>query len=211
MMLSIFTTALLVLTCAGAFLWFEKSGRFDAKHIAVIATLSALAGAFRIPFAMLPNIQPTTFLVMVSGIVFGPISGFITGAMTTLVSNAILGHGPWTPWQMLAWGLSGTYGGLIAHTRINTSRIGLALHLFLWGFLFDYIMNLWHFAYFISPHTLKSFIAVFAASFFFDLSHAVGNACFAWIFGAELIQVLIRFKRKINSEKNNFERKMFYD
>ncbi len=198
------------------FYWFEKSNRFNAKSVAVIATASALAGAFRIPFAFLPNIQPTTFLVMCTGYVFGPVSGFISGAIATLVSNTFLGHGPWTPWQMLAWGLAGAYGGLIgkiANKRNNGkkankkfNKVGFTMTLFVWGFLFDYIMNLWHFIFFIYPHTLRSFIAVYAASFLFDLSHAVGNAVFAWLFGEEIIRIFNRFKNKTIINDDNFER-----
>jgi hypothetical protein len=61
----------------------------------------------RIPFAALPGVQPTSFLVMVSGLVFGPQAGFMIGAMAALASNFFLGQGPWTPWQMLGWGLMG--------------------------------------------------------------------------------------------------------
>lgn len=31
----------------------------------------------------------------------------MTGAMTALTSNMLLGQGPWTVWQMSAWGMMG--------------------------------------------------------------------------------------------------------
>jgi len=43
------------------------------------------------------------FLVVITGFVLGSRAGFLVGAMTPLISNFFIGHGPWTPWQMLAW------------------------------------------------------------------------------------------------------------
>ena len=49
-------------------------------------------------------------LVMIMGVCSGPPAGFMTGALSALVSNMLLGQGPWTVWQMLAWGLIGLFG-----------------------------------------------------------------------------------------------------
>ena len=54
-----------------------------------------------------------TFIVLVSGVALGPAPGFVVGATTAVVSNLFFGQGPWTPWQMLAWGLVGVVGGLM--------------------------------------------------------------------------------------------------
>ncbi len=64
-------------------------------------------------FASLPNVKPVTFIVLVSGVALGPGPGFMVGATSALVSNLFFGQGPWTPWQMLAWGLVGAVGGLL--------------------------------------------------------------------------------------------------
>ena len=42
------------------------------KLLSLIATLTAIAALSRVPFAALPGVQPTTFLIIVSGFVFGP-------------------------------------------------------------------------------------------------------------------------------------------
>ncbi|MCL6635796.1 MAG: ECF transporter S component, partial [Peptococcaceae bacterium] len=90
---------------------FEKS-RVSSREIAVIAVLGTVAAASRVPFAALPNIQPATFLVVVSGYVFGVRAGFMVGSTAALVSNFFLGQGPWTPWQMFSWGLAGSSAAL---------------------------------------------------------------------------------------------------
>lgn len=45
------------------------------------------------------------FVIMVSALVLGSQNGFVIGAITALVSNIFLGQGPWTSWQMYAWGM----------------------------------------------------------------------------------------------------------
>lgn len=173
-------------------LLFEKS-RFNAKSIALIAILSAICGISRVPFASIPNVQPTTFLIIVIAYIFGPGIGFMIGIIATLVSNMFLGQGIWTLWQMLAWGICGFISGLIGKILRSPNRLFLSIYAFIWGFIFDYIMNLWHWLFFIHEHNLKSFILVYASSFYFDLAHAIGNVIFMYFFGLDLINVLKRF------------------
>lgn len=177
-------------------LFYEKR-KISIKEISLLATLSGLAGISRVPFAAIPNVQPTTFLVIISGHVFGPFYGFMVGFIATLISNGFLGHGPWTPWQMLSWGLAGFSAGIVGKFNKNPSRLFLSIFAFCWGFLFDYIMNLWHFLTFIYPHTLKSFITVYSLSFYFDLMHALGNFGFMYFFGRDFVTILKRFKERL--------------
>nr|WP_208984988.1 ECF transporter S component [Maledivibacter halophilus] len=170
----------------------------SVKEISLVATLSALAGASRVPFAALANLQPTTFLVIISGYVFGPIFGFMVGAFSALISNSFLGHGPWTPWQMMAWGLAGLTAGILGKFMKKPSRLKLALFAFVWGFLFDYIMKLWHWLFLVYPLSLRSFLAMITTSFYFDLTHSIGNFGFTYILGKDFVNVLIRFKDRIS-------------
>ena len=193
----ILSAFILVISLLGIFISYERK-KTSLKEISLIATLSALAGIGRVPFAAFPNVQPTTFLIMVSGYVLGPGHGFVVGAFATLVSNTFLGHGPWEPWQMLAWGLVGFSSGLMGKIRRTPSRIFLSIFAFFWGFAFDYIMNLWHWLFFIYPLNLKSFIAINAASFYLDMMHAAGNFVFTFFFGKDFILILSRFKKRLS-------------
>ena len=70
---------------------------------------------------------PTTDIVLLSGYALGGAPGFAVGALAGLVSNFWLGQGPWTPWQMAGWGMTGLLGaGLAAATGRRIGRIGLA-------------------------------------------------------------------------------------
>lgn len=179
------------------FYWRFEQGKATSREIALIAVLGAVAAVGRIPFAMLPNIQPVTFMVIVSGFVFGPQAGFMVGSTAALVSNFFLGQGPWTPWQMFAWGLAGISAGLIKMVCPGIGTRGMSIFSFIWGYLFGWIMNVWFWTAFVYPLSWQSFAATYAASFWFDTFHAVGNAAFYLLFGASFTRILQRFRRKL--------------
>jgi len=180
-----------------------------AKFIALVAGLGAIAAVTRIPFAIIPNLQPTTFFIIVSGWVLGPSIGLSVGMLAAVVSNFFLGHGPWTLFQMLAWGLAGSMSGFLGKLIINPSKIFLSLYGFIWGYLYGWILNLWFWLTMIYPHTWKSFFASAITSFWFDTTHAIGNALFLILGGKIMMEVLERFRLKLTvkyekeSDENN--------
>jgi energy-coupling factor transport system substrate-specific component len=177
--------------------WGFEQRQTSSREIALLAVLGALAAAGRVPFVMLPSVQPTTFMVIVSGAVFGPQAGFMVGSAAALVSNFFIGQGPWTPWQMFAWGLAGASAGLLGSILPGMGKRGMTVFCFIWGYLFGGIMNLWHWTAFIQPLNWQSFAAVYAAGFWLDTLHAAGNALFYLIFGATFTKILKRFSRRL--------------
>ena len=116
--------AILGLALAGGFAWYERT-RPDARIVALVGTLAALAALGRIAFAALPNVKPTTDIVLIAGYALGGAPGFVVGALAGLTSNFFFGQGPWTPWQMAAWGAVGVLGALLARgTRWRGSAAG---------------------------------------------------------------------------------------
>ncbi len=79
----------------------------EARDLVTLAVMSAIAAASRVAFIALPHFKPLVGITMISGMAFGPQAGFLTGAISGLVSNFIFGQGPWTPWQMFAYGMAG--------------------------------------------------------------------------------------------------------
>lgn len=104
---------IIVLTIAAFFLHFE-SRRPQARELVILAVLSALAVASRAAFIAVPHFKPMLAIVMLTGIAFGPEAGFLCGAISGFASNFIFGQGPWTPWQMFAYGIGGMLAGLFA-------------------------------------------------------------------------------------------------
>ena len=85
-----------------AFFWQFERQAVNAKEITLLATMASLAAIARVPFAFIMGLQPTTFIVMITGYVFGAQSGFMVGAIAALVSNFFLGQGPGHPGKCLA-------------------------------------------------------------------------------------------------------------
>ena len=108
---------LLGLALIGGFAWWERSHP-SSRTVALVATLAALATLGRIAFAALPSVKPTTDIVLIAGYTLGGAPGFAVGATSAIASNIFFGEGPWTPWQMLAWGLVGLAGAGLARWRI---------------------------------------------------------------------------------------------
>jgi len=169
---------------------FESSG-MHPRVLAIVALLGTLSALLRVPFAAIPNLQPSTYLIICSGYVFGPVAGFVVGALTPLVSNFFLGHGPWTLFQVLAWGLAGASSVALRRLPLKTGWLVVAG--IVWGMLFGIIMNLWTWIAFVYPLTLRSFMVTWAASIPFDIMHAAGNAFFLGLLGVRTIRVLERY------------------
>ncbi|WP_246258546.1 ECF transporter S component [Kroppenstedtia pulmonis] len=169
--------------------------RLESGELVLLALLTAIAAVSRVPFAGFPSIQPTSFVIMMTAFVFGAESGFVVGAGAALVSNIFLGQGPWTPWQMLAWGLVGLTAGIFRHTPVMKNRWMRLLFGFIWGFLFGWIMNLWVMAG-MESWNLSTFVSVYAASAYFDLAHALSNVFFLAVFSSVWIRILERFRQK---------------
>ncbi|MDY6908197.1 MAG: ECF transporter S component [Chloroflexota bacterium] len=189
------TAAVGVLAIAAFFFEFEARA-VSSKEVALVAMLGTLSAVLRLPFAAVPGVQPSTFLVICSGYVFGPVAGFVVGAMTALCSNFFLGQGPWTPYQMLAWGLIGVASAYVG--RLKLGRVWLICFGCLSGFLYGWMVNTWFWASFVYPLTVRTFLVTQLGSVWFDASHAVGNALFLGLFGAKTIAILERFSERFN-------------
>jgi Prenyltransferase and squalene oxidase repeat len=188
--------AILFAGLAGGFAWYERS-RPDARIVALVATLAALAALGRIAFAALPNVKPTTDIVLISGYALGPAPGFVVGALAGLTSNFFFGQGPWTPWQMAAWGATGLLGaGLATVTRHRIGRWPLALVCTVVGFGFTAFLDFGDWVTY-SGHTLGQLGVYVGKGLGFDAVHAAGCLVFALAFGPALIRSISRFAARL--------------
>ena len=124
------TVAVMILTMLPFFLHFAYRMP-TARELVTISVMAALCAAGRIAFVMVPYFSAMTGMIMICGIALGPESGFIIGSVAAFVSNFIYGQGPWTPWQMFAYGLAGLLAALFAkwnimggEKRLRTAIIG---------------------------------------------------------------------------------------
>ena len=187
--------AALGLLAAGA-AWLE-TGPTAAKEIVLVATLAAVAAAGRVLFVAIPGVQPVTVTTVAAGAALGPRAGFATGALAAFASNFFLGHGWWTPWQMLGWGACGVAGGLLA--PILRRRVPFAVVCCVFGFAFSALMDVWTWLTFL-PHTWQALTVVVAQGLWYDVAHAAGNVVIALAIGPELTRLLERYSRRLRTE-----------
>jgi energy-coupling factor transport system substrate-specific component len=186
----------IALVLAGLIAW-ERGGG-GAKQVALVGSFGAAAAAGRVLFAAIPNVQPVTTMTACAGVALGPRAGAAVGGVAALVSNGFLGQGPWTPWQMLGWGLVGATGGLCA--PLLRRRLPLVVFCLVWGFAYGALLDVWQLASFGPVFNLRGFIALESAGLPFDAAHALGNAVLAAVAGPALIRLLDRYGRRLSVE-----------
>ena len=188
---------LLALAIAAGFGWYERSHP-SAKVLALVAALAALAVVGRLAFAPFPNVKPTTDIVFLSGYALGGAPGFCVGAVAALVSNLFFGHGPWTPWQMAAWGGAGAAGALLARLARgrDLKRVLLALACGVAALGFGLVMDLYLWT--LAPEqTLSAYLGISATSLPFNVAHVVASVGFCLVIGPPLVRAVHRYRRRL--------------
>jgi energy-coupling factor transport system substrate-specific component len=86
-------------------------------------------------------------LAFVSGFVFGPVLGFLSGAMIIVISDLFMMPGPWTPFIAAIIGILGVGGGVIRRLGGNPSVAMLGASAAVLTILSEFLQNAW-FAFF---------------------------------------------------------------
>lgn len=106
------TSTLVVIELLIPFLLAFEGRRPQARELVTIAVLCAIAVAARAAIPI-PNFKAIYAVIMIAGIAFGPETGFLVGAISAFASNFFYGQGPYTPWQMLGYGIAGLLAGFV--------------------------------------------------------------------------------------------------
>ena len=171
--------------------------RPQARELVVIAVMCAIsiAGRTAIP---IPNFKAIFALIMLSGIAFGPEAGFMVGAISAFASNFFYGQGPYTPWQMMAYGAGGMLAGFFfAKGRLPKKPWVMAVFGFfavvLWvGPLLDtsslFLM--------VTNINWSSALVTYAAGLPVNISQGICTVLVMLLFGRPLLDKLDRIKLK---------------
>ncbi|MBR0384081.1 MAG: ECF transporter S component [Eubacteriaceae bacterium] len=179
-----------------------------ARELMVLAVMSGIAVAGRAAFFMLPQFKPVTAIVIITAVCFGAESGFLVGALSGFVSNFFMGQGPWTPYQMFAWGIIGFLAGILfTKGKLKATRTSLCVYGFLSTFfIYGFIMNTASpLMFYQGTMTLEMFIPYYVTGAPFDLIHALSTVFFLLIAAKPMIEKLERIKVKyglIESKKD---------
>lgn len=178
--------------------------RPQARELLVIAVMAGIAVAGRMAFFMLPQFKPVCAVVIIAGVGLGAEAGFLTGAVSGFVSNFFFGQGPWTPWQMFAYGIIGFIAGLLfhravwfAHAKVSTRKIVQCIYggvaaVGIYGFLMDAssVLN------FSTGFSWEMLLAKLVSGLPFNLIHGVSTVIFLWVLAEPMEKKLERIKKK---------------
>lgn len=179
------------------FVMFEKR-RPSSYEVVLIAVMVTLAVVGRLLFVALPNIKPVFAIVIIAGAFLGPSRGFVIGSMTAFVSNFIFGQGPWTPYQMLAWGIMGFVAGLLGEKLLYKKYpIAISVYGFIASFIFHgLITDVWTILSISNEITWGSLLAVYGAALPVNLMLGISTVIFLWILTNPIVRKLDRLNKK---------------
>lgn len=189
----------LILLAFVVFFFSYERRKPQAREMVTLSVMSAIAIASRAAFAMIPFFKPMMGIVMITGMAFGPGAGFLTGVVSGFVSNFIFGQGPWTPWQMFAYGVGGAIAGLlykksIMHEslRIQTALLGYVIIQVIVGPILD-VCSIFTMG---QPVTGTYALAIFGSGLIPNLIHGVATALTLLLLGKPMMEKLNRMKTK---------------
>lgn len=186
--------AVALFACIPFFLTFER-GRGASIRSVLIAVLTALSVLGRLLFAPLPGFKPVTAMVVLTAMYFGSEAGFLTGALTALLSNFYFGQGPWTPFQMFAWGMVGLLAGLFAK-RLKSSRVALCVFGALSGIVYSVLMDIWTVLWADGGFVFRRYLAAIVSSAGYTALYSVSNVIFLLLLAKPIGSKLQRVRDK---------------
>lgn len=178
------------------FLAFEGR-RPQARELVLMAVMCALAIVARVAIPI-PHFKAVFAIVILAGIAFGPETGFMVGAVTVFASNFFYGQGPYTPWQMMAYGAGGMLAGyLFREGWLPRNRWIMTIFGFFSVVVFiGPLLDLSHVFLMLSSVSFRSVMAALASGFFVNISQAVCTAVVLFVLGKTLLEKLFRLKTK---------------
>ena len=185
-----------VAVCALAFFFFAyEKGKGGLFTPVITAVMTAIAVSGRLIFSPLQAFKPVAAVVIVTGIYLGGESGFICGAFSALISNIFFGQGPWTPFQMLCWGLAGFIAGVLSD-KLRKNRILLCVYGAVCGILYSLFMDLWSTIWEGGSFSIERFSVKFIPSLPFMIVYAISNIIFLFLLSKPFEKLFKRIETK---------------
>ncbi len=182
--------AVAVLTCLLFLTGFDKR-EIGSRRAVIISVMTALSVIGR----FIPFFKPVTALTIISGMYLGAESGFFVGAFSALISNFYFGQGPWTPYQMLAWGVIGLISGLAAKP-LKKSRALLLSYGVISGALFSAVMDIWTVLWYNESFDMALYLGAAVTALPHTLLYAVSNFIFLMLMAKPIGEKLERINIK---------------
>ncbi len=164
--------------------------RIASRRLVLTSLLTALTAIGR----LIPFFKPITAVTTLTALYLGRESGFFVGAMAALFSNFFFGQGPWTPFQMLAWGLIGYFAGCVA-PLLRRYPIALYGYGILSGVFFSFLMDVWTVLW-SGGFSLSLYLTAIVTAIPHTILYAVSNVLFLVWFRKPFAEKLTRIRQK---------------
>ncbi len=193
-----FISLLIILETMLPFALIFEGRKPKPRELVIISVLCAIAVAGRVAFVILPQFKPVVALVIIAGVCFGGETGFLVGAITAFASNFYFSQGPWTPWQMFAFGIIGFLAGVLFQKGIlRKNKIEICIFGFLATLIFcGIILNTGSLIMSQNKLTMEMLLKTIAIGLPMDLVHAMSTAVFLWFALEPMCEKLERIKVK---------------
>ena len=154
----------------------------DQSQWGMLILLAVFGVSGRILMEPMPNVQPVTVLVLLTGVYLGAPRALALAAIVALASNVIfMGHVPWTIFQAVGWGAIGIFGALLSEKLVVNEKLRLnrlALMAAVSGIAFNWFVSL----SILLDTGFSMLVPYLLNGLVFDLYHAFGNILFvAWM------------------------------
>lgn len=199
---------------AGTLVFDEKKHVFVSLFVAILAIVLFMAGfekkeigtrrmvivsvmiALSVVGRFIPFFKPVTALTIITAVYLGGEAGFAVGAFSALLSNFYFGQGPWTPFQMLAWGMIGLMAGFLAKP-LKKSKVFLFLFGVISGVAFSSVMDVWTVLWYNDGFDTALFLSAALTALPHTVLYSVSNFLFLFFlakpFGDKLQRIKIKY------------------
>ena len=170
---------------------FEKR-KTGGRRMVIVSVMTALGIVGR----FIPLFKPITALTGITAMYLGGEAGFLTGALAAALSNFYFGQGPWTAFQMLAWGFIGLIAGWMANP-LKKHRWLLLVYGVLAGAVYSLIMDVWNVLWYGGVFNWTLYAASVATALPHTILYAVSNFVFLFFlarpFGEKMERVKVKY------------------
>ena len=178
----------------------------QARELVVVAVLCAIATVSRLVVPV-PHFKPIFAIIMLSGVAFGPETGFLVGAVSALASNLFYMQGPYLPWQMMAYGMGGLLAGAV-FTRFSLPKKTWIMAVF--GFfccilVIGPLLDLCTAVLSLTEFTVAGLLTMLGSGFMVNVSQGLCTILTMLIFGRPLLEKLDRIKLKYGMLEDSVE------
>lgn len=169
---------------------FEKK-KTGTRRMVIVSIMTALSVVGR----LIPIFKPVTAITILAGIYLGGESGFLVGSLSAFISNFYCGQGPWTAFQMLAWGLIGFVSGILA-PLLQKNKVVLLVFGVLTGIIFSLIMDIWTVLWQSDDFNFDLYLAAIITAVPHTIIYSISNFVFLFIMAKPIGDKLNRIKIK---------------